>query len=284
MNIPYGISTKKGWRTSMEDEHAIYRDDAREFFAAEIYDGHGGRDVARIAARMLTPFFMHAWAKDFEKPLKERQNLDELLRQAYLAVDSHIIENNIKGGTTAANFFIIGDRFMVANAGDTRVVVTTEEGCLSLTQDHKPELPEERRRIEDLGGKVISLGVARVQGILSMSRALGDVHLKPYVTAEPRIVEGYLGKENQFVLLACDGVWDVLKQEEVMKMVAAMTDAEKAADALSIKALDRGSGDNITVIVLDLRVYSKQLRRDKMEIAKVVDCALERTPVNLREG
>jgi protein phosphatase 1L len=274
MDILYGISTETGWRSSMEDERAIYLDDGREFFAAEIYDGHGGREAARIASRMLTPYFMHAWAKDLEKSLKERQNLYELLRQAYLAVDSHIVENNIQGGTTAANFFIIGDRFMAANAGDTRVVISTGEGCLSLTKDHKPELPEERKRIESLGGEVIFCGVARVQGVLSMSRALGDAHLKPYVTSEPRIVEGYLGKENHFVILACDGVWDVLKEEDVMKMVTSVADAEKVAVAVSTKALDYGSSDNITVIVLDLRSYVKQLKREKMEITKVFDYAV----------
>ncbi len=274
MNIPYGISIETGWRSSMEDEHAIYRDDGRVFFAAEIYDGHGGWEAARIASRMLTPHFMHAWAKDLEKPLQERRRLYDLLQQAYLAVDSHIIENGINGGTTAANFFIIGDRFMAANVGDTRVVISTGEGCLSLTKDHKPELPEERRRIESLGGKVISCGVARVQGVLSMSRALGDAHLKPYLTAEPRIVEGYLGRENQFALLACDGVWDVLKEEDVINMVTSVADAEKAAIAVSTKALDYGSSDNITVIVLDLRSYVKQLKREKMEITKLVDYVL----------
>lgn len=258
----------------MEDEHAIYRDDGREFFAAEIYDGHGGREAARIASQMLTSYFIHAWARDLEKPLRERHRLYDLLRQAYLVVDGHIIESGIKGGTTSANFFIIGDRFMAANAGDTRVVINIAEGCLSLTKDHKPEFPEERRRIESLGGEVISYGVARVQGVLSMSRALGDAQLKPYVTAEPRIVEGYLAKENQFVILACDGVWDVLKQDDVMNMVTSIANAEKAAAAVSTKALDCGSGDNITIIVLDLRPFTKQLKREKMEIMKIVDYAV----------
>jgi protein phosphatase 1L len=163
---------------------------------------------------------------------------------------------------------------MAANAGDTRVVINTAEGCLSLTKDHKPEFPEERRRIESLGGEVISYGVARVQGVLSMSRALGDAYLKPYITAEPRIIEGFLGMENHFAILACDGVWDVLTQEDVMEMTISIANAEKAAAAISTKALDYGSGDNITVIVLDLRSYVKALKREKMEISKVVDYAL----------
>lgn len=274
MDILYGINTQTGWRSDMEDEHAIYLDDRREFFAAEIYDGHGGREAANIAARMLTPYFMHAWTKDLEKPLKERHRLYDLLHRAYLAVDSHIIESGINGGTTAANLFIIGDRFMAANAGDTRVVINTAEGCLSLTKDHKPEFPEERRRIESLGGEVISYGVARVQGVLSMSRALGDAYLKPYVTTEPRIIEGFLGMENHFAILACDGVWDVLTQEDVMEMTLSIANAEKAAAAIATKALDYGSVDNITVIVLDLRSYVKALKREKMEITKVVDYAL----------
>ncbi|MHB8158621.1 MAG: PP2C family serine/threonine-protein phosphatase, partial [Desulfocucumaceae bacterium] len=135
-----------------EDEHAIYRDDAREFFAAEIYDGHGGKEAALIASEMLTPYFMHTWAASIEKPLRERHSDDELLREAYLTVDAHLVKMGVESGTTAANFYIIGDRFLAANAGDTRVIIGTRKGVSYLTKDHKPELPEERMRIESLGG------------------------------------------------------------------------------------------------------------------------------------
>jgi serine/threonine protein phosphatase PrpC len=272
MNITYGISEKIGCRSLMEDVHAIYQDADRKFFAAEIYDGHGGREAAEITSRMLTPYFMHAWAMEFEKPLlKDRRGECELMREAYLSVDAHLIERGIKSGTTAANLYLIGDRFLAANAGDTRVIIGTRKGFSFLTKDHKPDLPEERARIESLGGRVLSYGAPRVEGILAMSRALGDTGLKPYVSSEPRIVEGYPGKENDYVVLACDGVWDVLAPDDVIKTVRTVTDPWRASEEISKKALHLGSTDNITVIVLDLREYVKGLKRKHMEITGVVD-------------
>jgi serine/threonine protein phosphatase PrpC len=271
MNITYGISEEAGYRNHMEDAHAIYQDADRKFFAAEIYDGHGGREAAEITSRMLTPYFMHAWAKEFEKPLRDRRSEPELLREAYLTVDVHLVEKDIKSGTTVANLYIMGDRFLASNAGDTRVIIGTKKGFSFLTKDHKPDLPEEKARIENLGGRVLSYGAPRVEGILAMSRALGDSGLKPYISCEPRIVEGYLGNENDYAVLACDGVWDVLTPDEATKIARIAIDPWRASEEISKKALDNGSTDNITVIVLDLRQYVKSLKRKKMEITAVVD-------------
>ena len=271
MNITYGISEKVGCRSHMEDAHAIYQDADRKFFAAEIYDGHGGREAAKIAAGMLTPYFMHAWAKESEKPLRDRRNEYKLLREAYLSVDAHLVERGIRSGTAAANLYIIGDRFLVANAGDTRIIIGTKKGFSLLTKDHKPDLPEEKVRIESLGGRVLSYGAPRVEGVLAMSRALGDTGLKPYICSEPRIVEGYLGKENDYAVLACDGVWDVLTHDDVIQTVRAVIDPRVASEEISKKALDQGSTDNITVIVLDLREYVKGLKRRNMEVTGIVD-------------
>ena len=271
INITHGISEKAGRRSRMEDAHAIYQDADREFCAAEIYDGHGGREAAEITSRMLTPYFMHAWAKQSEEPLKDRRSECELLREAYLNVDAHLVERGIKSGTTAANLYIIGDRFLAANAGDTRIIIGTRKGFSLLTKDHKPDLPEEKARIESLGGRVLSYGAPRVEGVLAMSRALGDASLKPYISSEPRIVEGYLGRENDYVVLACDGVWDVLTPDEVMQIARTVNDSRRAPEEISKKALDNGSTDNITAIVLDLREYVKGLKRKKMEITEIVD-------------
>jgi serine/threonine protein phosphatase PrpC len=272
--IHTGISEDIGCRNAMEDENAIYQNPERGFFSAEVYDGHGGRKAAQVAAEMVTPHFLHSWAREFEKPLKERKSEDELLREAYLAVDNHIFESNIDGGTAAAGIYLIDDHFFAVNCGDTRIVIGIQDGVSILTLDHKPNLPEELQRIENKGGFVISLGVARVQGILAMSRAIGDRSLKPYIIAEPRITEGYLGRENDFVVIACDGVWDVLSPDIVIAIVRAATDAQAAAENIKTTAIDSGSTDNVTVIVLDLKEYTANFKREKMEIARVVDRAV----------
>jgi protein phosphatase 1L len=258
----------------MEDEHAIYRNPERGFLSAEVYDGHGGRKAAQVAAEMVTPYFLHSWAREFEKPLRERKSECELLRDAYLAVDNHIFESGIDGGTTAAGIYLINDHFFAVNCGDTRIIIGIEDDASTLTLDHKPNLPEELQRIEDNGGFVISLGVPRVQGILAMSRAIGDRSLKPYIIAEPRIIEGYLGRENDFIVIACDGVWDVLSPDIVIAIVRAAADAQAAAENIKTTAIDSGSTDNVTVIVLDLKEYTANFKQEKMEIVEIFDKAL----------
>jgi serine/threonine protein phosphatase PrpC len=257
MNISYGFIEDIGLRGSMEDAHAIWQISNKMFFSAEIYDGHGGKRAAQIAAEMLTLCFLKLWEKEAEKPLKERHGESELLRQAYVEVDNHIIDVGVESGTTAATFYIIDRRYIVSNVGDTRVIIGTEAGAEMLTIDHKPSLAEERSRIEKSGGYVSGWGTPRVQGVLAVSRALGDAGLKPFVISDPRIVEGFLEKDNDFAVLACDGVWDVLIPQEVIDIARSAESPQEGARQIKDKALDYGSTDNISVIVVDLRGNQK---------------------------
>ncbi len=275
MNIPYGISDDIGFRDAMEDEHAVYEDAEMSFFSAEIYDGHGGRRPARVAAEMLTPVFLHALKMEMRKPGPGRRSEADLLRKAYLEVDAYIAKKRARAGTCAVQLYIRGDRFMAANTGDSRVIIGTGEGVRVLTRDHKPGDGPELARIEALGGTVAVFGVPRVGGILAISRALGDVCLKPFVTPEPRIIEGTLGTENDRAVLACDGVWDVLSPEEVIAAARLYDDPQAAARYISEMAKEAGSGDNITVVVLDLRRHTAGLRRKKMKITGIYDRAAE---------
>ncbi len=271
MDIDYGISDEIGWRPAMEDEHAVYEDGKRSFFSAEIYDGHGGRRPARIAAEMLTPSFLHDWAVQMRKPLRDRKGEADILRDAYLSVDRYLVEKGLRAGTCAVQLYLIGERFLAANVGDSRTVIGTCEGAVMLTLDHKPDVPGERSRIEALGGSVVIFGVPRVEGVLAISRALGDSCLKPYVSPEPRITEGILGRDNDFAVLACDGVWDVLTPDTVLETVRLEGAPQRAAEMVSKKALDHGSTDNITVIVLDLRRYTSSFANRRMKIVNVYD-------------
>lgn len=195
------------------------------------------------------------------------------MREAYLSTDAYIIGKGLEEGAAAATLYMQGERFIAANTGDTRIIMGKGEGWAQLTVDHKPDVPEEQKRIEGLGGSVIVWGVPRVQGILAMSRALGDPSLKPFVTSEPRVAEGLLGKENDVAIIACDGVWDVLKPQEVVLMARQERDPQKAAETIVAKALDAGTTDNVTVIVLDIREYTAAFSREQMEILSVLDKA-----------
>jgi len=273
VKIVYGIAEDIGLRPSMEDARAVFDVQEEGLFSAEVYDGHSGAAAAYTASEILTPHFLSALRSERSKPADDRRPYRELLREAYLATDSYIVNRNIQSGTAAATFHILDDRFLAGNAGDSRVIIGTRRDAVQLTVDHKPDVPAERSRIESLGGWVITYVVPRVQGMLAMSRALGDPALKPYVSPEPRIVEGILGSENDFAVVACDGVWDVLKPRDVIGVARHVGDPQLAAERIVAKALSAGSSDNVTVIVLDLRQHTAELASRKMEILAVLDHA-----------
>ncbi len=270
MGIPYGLAETIGLRREMEDAHAVWDDAETGIFGAEVHDGHGGRAAAALAADMLTPFFFSRqkaiWREKDEKGLSA-----EALREAYLAADRYIAAQT-GSGAASATFYIYGDSFLAANAGDARIVTGEGTGAIDLTVDHKPDSPDERARIEALGGTVLEYDVARVQGVLAMSRSLGDAGLKPFVTAEPRIAQGFLGRGNDVAVIACDGLWDVMTSEEAVRMARHAGGADDAARALEREALERGSSDNITVVVLDLRRYTASFERDALAVTRVLDC------------
>jgi len=276
MNISYGIAETIGLRKEMEDAHSVRDDEGRGVFSAEVCDGHGGSLAARIAAEMLTPCFLHGEGVACERT-GGRGFTPEDLRDAYLAIDRYIVAQQTVSGAAVGTLYLREDRFLAANAGDVRIVIGDGPEAISLTVDHKPDLPDERARIEALGGRVVSYDVPRVQGLLSMSRSLGDALLKPFVTAEPRIAEGVLGRENDIAIIACDGLWDVLTSEEAVAIARDAAGPSEAARLLQARAMEQGSMDNITVIVLDLKAYTARCGRDRLYVSRVLDRALSPT-------
>ncbi|OPY62197.1 MAG: Protein phosphatase 2C [Syntrophorhabdaceae bacterium PtaU1.Bin034] len=275
--IRYGIAETIGFRKQMEDAHAIWDREQPGLFGAEVYDGHAGSSAAVIAAEMLTPYFINLHKITCTGSSEKHAFTAAALREAYLATDRYIVDQGTESGTAAATLYICEEKFIAANAGDTRIVMGNGAGFVQLTIDHKPDLPGERARIEAAGGRVLFYDVPRVQGTLAMSRALGDASLKPYVTAEPRVVEGSLGWTNDIAVIACDGLWDVFTSEEAVLAARAAGNPEEAAQRLQNQAIERGSTDNITVIVLDLRSYTAACKRDSLRILGVLDRAAEGT-------
>jgi protein phosphatase 1L len=274
MKIRYGAAESVGLRSRMEDSYALWEIEDQDLFGAEVYDGHNGSLAATIAAEILTPrllSFLKTEKGDKAEPLTFRDQI----RQAYLSTDTYIIGHGIESGAAAATLHIVNGKFCAANSGDSSVVIDTEKKAVQLTLDHKPDLPAEMARIRRLGGQVKFLDLPRLQGVLAISRALGDPQLRPFLTPEPRVVEGLLGRENRFAVVACDGLWNVLAPEEVMAMVRGAADPQGVADKIVARAIALGSTDNITVIVLDLKSYTNTLRRRKMKIIAVLDKAEE---------
>lgn len=189
-------------------------------------------------------------------------NYARLLKDQMLSIDDQVVEN-CKGntdmsGSTAVIAILDGELLIIGNVGDSRAVMGDNKGStIPLSFDHKPNQLKERRRIKEAGGFITFTGVWRVAGILATSRALGDFPLKEprkLVTAEPDVLTFSLKDHKaHFVILATDGLWDVVSNEEAVAFIGShITEADYGAKALSLLAYHRGSQDNITVIVLNI--------------------------------
>ncbi|PON47084.1 Protein phosphatase 2C [Parasponia andersonii] len=181
-------------------------------------------------------------------------------------------------GSTAVVALVCSSHIIVANCGDSRAVLCRGKEPMPLSVDHKPNREDEYARIEASGGKVIQWNGHRVFGVLAMSRSIGDRYLKPWIIPEPEVMFVPRAREDECLILASDGLWDVMTNEEVCEVarrrillwhkkngITASTErglgadlaAQAAAEYLSMLALQKGSKDNISVIVVDLKAQRK---------------------------
>ncbi|PCH43439.1 protein serine/threonine phosphatase 2C [Wolfiporia cocos MD-104 SS10] len=137
-----------------------------------------------------------------------------------------------------------------ANAGDARGVLCRGGRALRLTYDHKGSDRQEARRVVEAGGFVMS---GRVNGVLNVTRSLGDSSMKEYVVGAPYTTETELTDEDEFLILACDGLWDVVDDQAAVELVRAQPNPTAASEFLLDYALHNYSTDNITVLVVRFR-------------------------------
>ena len=225
-----------------------------------VFDGHGGEKASQFCADWLSSYVRNEDSFPYD--------LGYSMKNAFTAIDEDFITTgNPDGSTSCAATLVGGRRIVCANAGDSRAIVVRRDGSVvRLSRDHKPGMPDETKRITDLGGRVIYWGRWRVEGLLAVSRSVGDASLKPYVCAEPEVCEYDVGKDDWFLVLSSDGVWDVMDNEEAAHVIIASscvmeggklkidTDRFKcAARNLVEHAKACGSLDNFSVVVVDLK-------------------------------
>lgn len=167
-------------------------------------------------------------------------------------------------GTTAV-VALVGNRMMyVANCGDSRAVLLREGQALALTDDHKAAREDETARVEAAGGQILFWNGVRVMGLLAVSRAIGDHSLRPYVIAQPEVTIVNRCHGDELLVMASDGLWDVMSNQEACTLAkkcltraqqrgsSRQSAARVAATVLTRAAVDRGSRDNVTVVIVDL--------------------------------
>lgn len=138
-------------------------------------------------------------------------------------------------------------KLYAANAGDARAVLCRNGTAVRITRDHKASDQAEQERVQRSGGWV---SMNRVHGVLAVSRALGDHAMKQSVISEPNFWEGELTGEDSFIIIACDGLWDVCTDQASVDMVKDCSDAQVMSQKLMQAALDNGGKDNISVMVV----------------------------------
>ena len=268
----------QGLRRDMEDEHVAARplvvnsSECANLFG--VFDGHGGQRCSKYLQEHLATAIQkrieHSW---------HQGSTEEALKMAFREVDTAFLNSSIgteEVGSTAVVVMVKGRTLYCANTGDSRAILCRANGVATLSCDHKPNRPDEKSRIQRAGGSVI---YNRVMGRLGVSRAFGDQSLKTFVIADPDVVTLQLERGDDFLVLACDGLWDVVEPHTVEHFVRlhsaphekciycmspercqSLRQEEQLqherlsflASALTTYAIRNGSNDNVTCMVVAL--------------------------------
>lgn len=247
--IKYGFSLVKGKANHpMEDYHVakFIHVNGHELGLFAIYDGHLGETVPSYLQKHL-----------FSNILQEDEFWTDPMRsiaKAYERTDQAILTHSPdlgRGGSTAVNAILIdGQRLLIANVGDSRAVLSRGGQAIQMTIDHEPNT--ERDSIEDRGGFVSNMpgDVARVNGQLAVSRAFGDKNLKSHLSSDPDMTSADITADTEVLILASDGLWKVVNNQDAVDIAIKHKDPQKAAKQLAAAALDRDSKDDISCIVV----------------------------------
>ncbi|OCB89899.1 PP2C-domain-containing protein [Sanghuangporus baumii] len=253
----FGVSEMQGWRISMEDAHAIelnLEDKSgghNAFFA--VYDGHGGGTVAKFSGQNVHKRLIN-------EPMYAQHQWKDALKRAFLGTDDDIrAEQRFfrdPSGCTAVAALVTDDGWIVvANAGDSRAVLSVKGEVLPLSYDHKPVNESELSRIRNAGGYV---EYGRVNGNLALSRAIGDFEFKKnaalspeeqIITANPDVTEHKITEEDEFFVLACDDIvrLQVSQRKELTQIAEFLCDLCLAPDTTSRAGI---GCDNMTVLIV----------------------------------
>lgn len=267
------VRALQGERSHMEDDYFV--GDGGRFVA--VFDGHGGSGVsAFLRDRLYTSFVKHLHQDNTDTSWKpsvtSRLNA---IRFAFNEVEQEVLKVDAlqyQGSTAVAVVFHEEDdgqrTLLSANVGDSRAILSRSGCAVDLTHDHKLSDESERERILSMG-EVIKYdylgGIYRVRN-LAISRAIGDRFAKPVVSGDPDVKQLPLEEDgDEFVVLASDGLWDVMSSQDVVSYIhSELDDARKdgssieerrktMTDLVANEALKRGSSDNVCVALVWLK-------------------------------
>jgi serine/threonine protein phosphatase PrpC len=256
----------QGKRESNEDQHYVVSNldnsdsTLNNINFIGVFDGHGGKLVSKYLRDNLPIFFI--------KKFKNSIFLETKTFTKYIIKIFNLLQDKLKkdhpraviycGSTCCLSIHCTDAQekksfLWIINVGDSRAILANKDNIgVQLSNDHKPNNPEEKKRIEDLGGNITFDGVDWRVKNLSLSRAFGDIDCTPYVTHLPQIYKYKLSQGDKFIVQACDGLWDVLSNQDVVDFVLDLQIKNykgNFAKALCNYAYKKGSLDNITCVV-----------------------------------
>lgn len=265
---PYNVSviTAQGPRDTMEDEHLVTEisvdtkaEGQQKVQVFAVFDGHGGDNCAKYVKEVLPKFIQEALQ---ETKVYSDLEIFNALRKAFISIDSSWANLPIQktehidySGTTATVCLVLGKNLWVANVGDSRTVLAMNGDAIQLSEEAKATVAKYEREIYLRGGDVKFGRVVGEQGSLDMARSIGDLD-QPSVSALPTIRKfdlSTLKNDNNQLILACDGLWDVVSPQIAVKVCNQSKNIKEATHTLKKIAFNRGTTDNVSVMVVDLK-------------------------------
>ncbi|KAK3248020.1 hypothetical protein CYMTET_35854 [Cymbomonas tetramitiformis] len=268
--IRAGVHASQGSRTYMEDAVTV-EEDISSFLRREqaevvgscsyfgVYDGHGGTESAEFVRDRLLPNIISQ--ESFPEAIGKSMHDAFLQTDAQLRDTEGVKSDNDFSGTTAIAIFLSESTLHIANCGDSRVVMSSRGKAIALSSDHKPTMPEETSRIKAARGFIED---GYLNGQLGTGRALGNWYMDLKddspdgtpgpLTARPDTSSRDVCEGDEFLLIACDGLWDVFSNQNAVEyarqQLRVHNDPQTCSEELVKEALRRNSTDNISVVTV----------------------------------
>jgi len=255
----------------MEDAHitkAILSDRLSAYSLFAVFDGHAGKEVANLTALEFTDHLLSLAPFDRLNDDYQKQDVINGLHRAFQTWDvklrqhPHLTKLNDRSGATATGVLITPKHYFVFNVGDSRTILIRDKELHFATMDHKPQGEIEKKRITQAGGKII---INRINGSLAVSRALGDFDYKnnnqmdalgQLVSPDPDVTCIERHDDDNYLLVACDGIYDFLTNNDIVNYVnERFASEEHERDIVSHLvdlALHKNSKDNMSACVISL--------------------------------
>ncbi|KAI6196670.1 Phosphatase 2C containing protein [Aphelenchoides besseyi] len=265
----FSIVQKQGERDEQQDRETVLSNfdcgvsNVKRSSLVCLFDGHAGSRASEFCKSKFHVRFQAICQKYSNNDLPTlEKNMKKVFNETYKSVDDE--KPAAKDGSTATTLLLLNNVIYCANIGDSKAVVCRSEDdkqqALQLTVDHQPMNFEERQRIQKAGGNVSD---GRLLGMIEVSRAFGDGHLKAHgLISVPSVKKLTLTSTDLFLIVACDGLWKVFTSNDAvnyvwtqyLQMRKKSKDTQKIfdeiADALVTEAIDRKCGDNVSVIII----------------------------------